>query len=458
MDTLTLTCKLCGTVYRIGEDSVITTMEDVQSAGMMTVVLTDGRPTVRTDLVSQFQSSWTPEWLEEQKRDAPGKIAFLRESIGSGQQRFWYCRSCDNEKSPFPYPDFLASDDSLAATSGVAAERAYDQDQLESSLLAAICDTTEEDAPHDWECFKSPLYEISYPSSWSYRGGSELTLVPDTRTDIPEGATVIHSPAVTVMVAEFDEHTVAESNFLARQPTLVSQSRDGGYVASQSEFEFRGCPAVAATCFFYRANTKWLQVVIYCLNGTMLYVLDASGRVGDYSPEFQSTLRRVLASVRIEGSAPPARRKSEATDEQRQALREKISKNQQVVVSGQGFEGLELGCLPEDVHFVFGEPNEITTYTDDVYHSYESSRFVFDEATGLLKMMFLDKDVPVITDKGIRFNSSKKQLLSAYGTPTRRWPADDPSATDGWLEYGNDGTLFDLDDGRVGRITIFGTA
>ncbi|MEN8790010.1 MAG: tetratricopeptide repeat protein, partial [Flavobacteriaceae bacterium] len=110
MEKLTLTCQLCGNIYKIGEDSSITTMEDVQGAGAMTVVISDGLPKTRIDLVMHFQSSWDAEWLEEKKQEGPGKIKFIRESIASGQKRFWYCRSCENDKSPFHYPKFQEAD------------------------------------------------------------------------------------------------------------------------------------------------------------------------------------------------------------------------------------------------------------------------------------------------------------------------------------------------------------
>lgn len=171
----------------------------------------------------------------------------------------------------------------------------------EEFLPDAIRAASQNGMPDDWKRFECPFFSMSYPPGWSLDAGNELTLVPDERKVIMDGDSVLCSPAVTVMVAELPRHTAEEPDFLTRQAAIHSEARDAGKVVNQSSFEFQGLPAIAATCSFSRAGSTWIQHVVFCLKGTVVYVIDVSSLAGNLEPDMRPIIGRIFSSVSLEG-------------------------------------------------------------------------------------------------------------------------------------------------------------
>ncbi len=85
---LTLTCELCNSIYKIGQDSIVTATNHYGGAAR-TIVPIDDRPEGTLDFVAHIDTSWPRELQYLRKLDGPTRIASLRESIAEGEVRYW---------------------------------------------------------------------------------------------------------------------------------------------------------------------------------------------------------------------------------------------------------------------------------------------------------------------------------------------------------------------------------
>lgn len=89
----TLTCSGCGKTYRVGEDAAAASIEHGMSISGGAVVLTDGEPPEREDLVSSLEGVPIDKLDGARIRAKQGWL-FIRNSLSRGEQRNWTCGAC----------------------------------------------------------------------------------------------------------------------------------------------------------------------------------------------------------------------------------------------------------------------------------------------------------------------------------------------------------------------------
>jgi hypothetical protein len=98
-----LECRHCSRKYIIGVDATIIPIEAAYRQAP-TLILSDGTTPVRTDLVDSLGGDIPPERLAELLIQAKEDLCLIYDSIRDGDERYWYCKSCNNDKRPFSYP------------------------------------------------------------------------------------------------------------------------------------------------------------------------------------------------------------------------------------------------------------------------------------------------------------------------------------------------------------------
>lgn len=107
-DVLELTCKRCGTVYRVGEDAAVVAKEHViaryvEQGSDVTIISDDGSMQLDPDVVRSIESTGAAE-LEERKKIAQKMLADVVRDLKKGVKRRWWCMKCMNHDSPYEYP------------------------------------------------------------------------------------------------------------------------------------------------------------------------------------------------------------------------------------------------------------------------------------------------------------------------------------------------------------------
>jgi len=94
-----LKCPYCGSIYRIGQDTIIATMDEaIRGTSIHPSMVDPNRP----DLITYIRSD--PERTKILNQKALDIMKAIQASLKKGQSRSWYCHKCLNEKNPCPYP------------------------------------------------------------------------------------------------------------------------------------------------------------------------------------------------------------------------------------------------------------------------------------------------------------------------------------------------------------------
>lgn len=98
-----LKCPYCGSIYRIGEDTTISTPEDVLKefpnlSGKFDMSRPDLMTHINTD-DNELRRNLNQKSLE--------KMGAINNVLRKGQTRYWYCSKCENENNPCPYSSAL---------------------------------------------------------------------------------------------------------------------------------------------------------------------------------------------------------------------------------------------------------------------------------------------------------------------------------------------------------------
>lgn len=110
-----LSCPTCGSVYRLGDDATIVTMQDVYN-----MVRSHGG-TVIGQTRRTFATQTDPALIGRprdmgrfKKTEVLEKVASIRATLKNGGEAFWYCEECKNSAQPHAIPaDFCAEMHSL---------------------------------------------------------------------------------------------------------------------------------------------------------------------------------------------------------------------------------------------------------------------------------------------------------------------------------------------------------